>query len=673
MRFLNAILIKLCLGFVLGIYLGFVDGIELRFLVYSSIFLLALLIIFRWVWKSKLVFLYSSILLFMVLGCLTTYVHLPNNQQNHLINFNFGNFDALPVKAVVSEILRPNDYNHKFILNELTIDDQAYRGKILWQVSKDADISSLFVGQEVLLFSELHSFQKPRNPQYFDYAGFMKNRNVFAIINEDHFEIHPHNDISFIALSADYRRNIVLALKKAGFEDTYLDFMQALILGQKQAINKDTYNNFAEVGVVHILAVSGLHVGIVLIIIQFLLRPIRYLSKYGRSVMVVLSIIGLWGFAALAGFSPSVMRASTMFTFLALGQLSRRKSSSVNMLCLSAVVLLLIKPQFLFEVGFQLSYAAVFSIVMLYPVFSKLYQPTYKLPKLFVDTAYVSIAAQIGVLPFQLFYFHQFPGLFLLANIVVIPFLGILLSGGILCILLSLIGILVSPLVRLYATFLDVLIGFVDWLSAFKASVIQNIFFTTPMFISILVMVFFFILMIRDFKVREISIFLTAALAFSLVTVYEMTEIDKKSEFIIFYKYKASVIGVKQNTNLKIFSDASHLSEQDYFLKNYCLLNRIKTVEPMPLTNSFKIGSKHLLRIDSTGFYSPKLKADIVLLSESPDIHLGKLISQLKPEKIITDSKNYRTYVERWQLTAKQLEIPFHNVYTEGFISFSLP
>jgi len=673
MRFLNAILIKLCLGFVLGVYLGFADVVSLQWLLYVFLGLLVLLFVFKWVSQLKTAFLIVNILLFMVLGGITTALHIPKNQPQHIIHLDLSPSKAFSVQAEISEVLRSNDFNHKFILSDLEIEGKTYRGKVLWQVSKDINVSELYVGKKLLFYTNLKRFQQPKNPQYFDYAQFMHNRNVYAVIDDDDFETLPMMDFSINAISAKQRQNIVSALRKAGFKEEHLELMQALILGQKQAIDKQTYNEFAEAGVVHILAVSGLHVGIILLIIQFLLRPLLRLPQYGRPIMVILSILLLWCFAALAGFSPSVMRASTMFSFLALGQLNRRKTNSINMLCLSALVLLLIKPQFLFEVGFQLSYAAVFAIVMLYPVFSKMYQPRLKIPKLFVDTAYVSIAAQIGVLPFQLYYFHQFPGLFLLGNIVVIPFLGVLLSGGIFCILLSLLGILISPLVELYSWVLDALIDFVDWLSAFKAFVIQDIFFTTPMFLTLLVMVFLFSVMLREFRVKPISSFLIATLVFTMVTIDELAEIYQKSELIIFHKYRASVIGVKQRDRLNIYSDTSKVSDDDYWLKNYSLLNRIKRIEFQPLAYTYIIGNENLLRIDSTGFYASAFKADIVLLSQSPDIHLGKLIQKLEPKLIIVDGNNYKSYVKHWKQSAQKFKVPFHSTYEKGAFRHQFP
>ncbi|MBS3738054.1 MAG: ComEC family competence protein [Psychroflexus sp.] len=670
MRFLNFTLIKLCLGYIGGIYLGFLLNLQLKTLVFYGFSLVALMVVFRWLWNQKLLFLWSCILLFGVLGSLTTHVHLPQNKPNHLAHLDLKSQEDVTIQADISEILRSNTYNHKYLLDNLNIDNQAYQGKVLLNVSKDSVKHSLSLGSKIIMLSTLQPFRKARNPQTFDYAKFMQNRDVFAVIYEDKFDLIKGTDFNLSTNAGQWRLNIISALQDAGFKDKHLELIQALILGQKQAINKETYNEFAEVGVVHILAVSGLHVGIVFLILNFLFSPVLRL-QYGRLFKVLLTILFLWGFAALAGFSPSVMRAVTMFSFLALGQLFRRKTNSINMLCLSAVVLLIYRPQLLFEVGFQLSYAAVFAIVMLYPVLSKLYQPKYKIPKIFWDTAYVSLAAQIGVLPFQLYYFHQFPGLFLLGNLVIIPFLGVLISGGLFCMVLALLDILIFPFVKTYSFLLDLLVGYVDWLSQFKEFVFQEIFFTKPMFLGILLLVLSFMFMMREYKKSYIVVFSFSLLAFVLVSISEIAEIDKQSEFIIFHKNRQSLIGIKQGRQLQIFSDKTDNLTDTYLLSNYQLINRIDLTEIHTLKNSFKFNNQILTVIDSSGIYLEEVNPDVLILSQSPDIHLEKLIKTIQPKRIVADGNNYKSYVERWRQTAQKYNITFHSTYEEGY--FNLP
>ncbi len=672
MRFLNFTLIKLCLGFIGGIYLGFFIDLEFKTFVFFGLGLAILLVTFRWVWHQKSLFFWLSVVLFTLLGSFATHIHLPQNQLYHLKHLDFRSQENFVIQADVSEVLRANAYNYKFILDHLNIDHQPFHGKILLNVSKDSITEVLKPSDKITMVSSLQPFNKAKNPQTFDYAAFMQNRDVFAVVYEDQFEIFTQSDFKLTTSAEQWRLKIISALRDAGFKDQHLELIQALILGQKQAINRETYNEFAEVGVVHILAVSGLHVGIVFLILNFLFSPVLRF-KFGRPFKVLLTIFALWGFAALAGFSPSVMRAVTMFSFLAFGQMFRRKTNSINMLCLSAVVLLIYKPQLLFEVGFQLSYAAVFSIVMLYPIFSRLYQPKYKIPKIFWDTAYVSLAAQIGVLPFQLFYFHQFPGLFLLGNLVIIPFLGILIGGGLTCIVLALVGGLISPLVEVYALLLDLLVNYVNWLAQFKDFIFQDIFFTKPMFLAILIMVLSFIFMMREFKKSFTTVFLLSFLAFIVVSVSEISEIDRQSGLIVFHQNRQSIIGIKKGRQLQIFSDKTNKLSDTYLLSNYQLINRIDSIKIKPLQNSFKYKEQNLTIIDSSGVYLKEAKSDILILSQSPDIHLGKLIKSKKPKKIIADGNNYKSYVERWEKTAKKYDIAFYSTYETGSFSLNLP
>lgn len=672
MRFLNFTLIKLCLGFIIGVYLGFLEVLVFDYLLILGILSFGFLFVFRLVLKHKGLFLTAGITLFIVLGCLTTYIHLPKNQSHHLCHLDLQAEPYFSVSAYVDETLRPNAYNDKYILHDLQIDGQVYQGKILLNVPKSAQNKTINAGDKILLYASLLPFQAPKNPQSFDYGSFMKNRDVYAVMYEDTFEVFPQTGFSLNTWAARQRQNMVSSLGEAGFKDKHLDLIQALILGQKQAINKTIYDDFAEVGVVHILAVSGLHVGIVFLILQFLFKPFLRL-KNGRYFRVLLTILALWGFAALAGFSPSVMRAVTMFSFLSLGQLFKRKTNSINMLCLSAVALLIYKPQLLFEVGFQLSYAAVFAIIMLYPIFSKLYVPRYKVPKIFWDTAYVSLAAQIGVLPFQLYYFHQFPGLFLIGNLVIIPCLGILISGGIICITLALFGLLFSPLVDIYSFMLDLLLNYVEWLSQFKALLYQNLFFSKPMFIAILMMVFCFIIMMREFKKLQITVFLISTLAFMLISIHEFSKTHKTSELVIFHQNRQSIIGLKQGRQLQIFSDTTQIENDAYWLNNYKRLNRIQHTEIHPLKNTYIFNAKKLMLVDSTGVYWSKTHNPIVLLSGSPDIHLQKLIKAQNPQQIIADGNNYKSYVERWRKTAQKHNIPFYATYEKGYLHFSMP
>lgn len=665
MRFLNFILLKLCLSFVLGIYVGFYNylSISLSFLILFVF--LGLLLISKAVIKNKSLFLGVSFLTFFMLGYLKSQLQLPENMPQHFVHINLNKGHLYKVKAVVVQDLKNTAYNDKYVLSDLIIDENYYQGKLLLNVKRDSVSKALQVGDVLSFDQHIVAIQNSKNPQVFDYKAYLKHKGIYAQVNlKDDYLVVEHNHGLSVYASA-LRARIIAALQESGFKEKHIGLIQALLLGQKQNIDKDIYTTFADVGIVHILAVSGLHVGIIFLILKFVFN-LLFSVKLRRVMTPFSTIICLWGFAFLVGFSPSVTRAVTMFSFFALRDVFMRKSNSINVLFLSAVVLLLYEPNYLFDVGFQLSYAAVFSILCLYPVFSKFYRFQYKIPQVFLDTIYVSLAAQIGVLPFQLFYFHQFPSLFLVANFIVIPFLGILVSGGLLCIILALVGVLFEPLVQIYSWMLDMLLISTSWLSNYSQFVFKDIYFTRTMFVALMVLVLVFIVMIRRFKKLQILAFLSTAFVFSCIVVGESLNANRSLEFVVFQNYKSSLLAFKHTDRLTVFSMDASIDAQYYTLKNYRLLNAIKEVEVNALKNEYNFEGNTLSVIDSSGVYTDTAEERIILLSGSPDFHFEKLLKTQKIKAVIADGSNYNSYIERWKKTSAQYGITFHSTAESG-------
>jgi competence protein ComEC len=239
----------------------------------------------------------------------------------------------------------------------------------------------------------------------------MKHKDIYRYVTLDEgrelVNTIPQQGFNLLRWAEQVRDKIEVSLVKAVFEQQHVNVIKALILGQKQDLKRSTYQKFANAGIVYILAVSGLHVGIVLIILQYLFKPLNYI-RYGKGIMLILFF--LWGFALMAGFSPSVVRASLMLSIFAFAtDIFKRTTNTINLLALSMIIILIFYPKMIFQVGFQLSYTAVFGIIMLFQNLFKLYQPKFKLDKLAWSVVCVTISAQLAILPLVLYYFHQFP------------------------------------------------------------------------------------------------------------------------------------------------------------------------------------------------------------------------------------------------------------------------
>jgi len=246
--------------------------------------------------------------------------------------------------------------------------------------------------------------------------------------------------------------------------------LKALTIGQKSDLDPDVKENFSNSGTMHVLAVSGLHVGIFYGIFLFIFN--KLINTRWKYLIISFIVIQLWFYALITGLSPSVVRAVTMFSILALGKLIDRRSNAFNLVFASAFMILLFKPGLLFSVGFQLSYLAVLSILFFGPKLTRA-QPVWIPPKLWTLLA-ISLAAQIGTLPLSLYYFKQFPTYFLLSNLLVIPAVFIILNGAILFIAIGFIDFLQQGLAYLLDKFVNMMLLSVELLNKLPFNVITT-------------------------------------------------------------------------------------------------------------------------------------------------------------------------------------------------------
>ncbi|GAA0890970.1 ComEC/Rec2 family competence protein [Fulvivirga kasyanovii] len=301
-------------------------------------------------------------------------------------------------------------------------------GKIYLYIDKSQQLK---YGDQLLIKGKPGAIKPPQNPGEFDYKKFLSFKNIHHqdYLREGDFQLigSSQNPVSAFAFKARSWAAGVLAANVDS--DRELGIVQALVLGIKDDLDDDTQKAYAASGATHVLAVSGLHVGIIYGIIFFLLSRFQT-SARGRWIVAGICILVLWFYALLTGLSPSVLRAVTMFTFVIIGQATGRDSNIYNTLAISAFCILMYAPFLIMSLGFQLSYLAVLGIVYLQPRIYNLYAPDQLvLDKIWATTS-VALAAQLATAPLCLLYFHQFPTYFFLSNIIVIPgAMGVLCAG----------------------------------------------------------------------------------------------------------------------------------------------------------------------------------------------------------------------------------------------------
>ncbi|MCZ2277821.1 MAG: ComEC family competence protein [Bacteroidia bacterium] len=312
-------------------------------------------------------------------------------------------------------------------------------GRMLFYFRKSAWADSLQYGDKVIILSSPFRIEDPQNPEEFNYRRYLSFHNISSQVYADEKRILKTGaglGNPLIAFSLRLRQHFI------GIFDDYLTGKQekavaaAIILGFRDNLDIEQINAFASAGALHVLAVSGMHVGIIFLILELLFRWIDKFKKI-KSIKQFLLLLFIWFYAMLTGFSPSVLRASVMISVVLFGQLIYRKGNVYNSMFIAAFLLLIYNPYLITEVGFQLSFLAVFGIIAVHPVIFRWWEPEGWLLHKTWEITSVSIAAQLVTFPLGLLYFHQFPLLFFLSNLVVIPLAFIIMCAGLFLFFLS--------------------------------------------------------------------------------------------------------------------------------------------------------------------------------------------------------------------------------------------
>lgn len=315
---------------------------------------------------------------------------------------------------------------------------QNFDTKIVATIIKDSLARQLKPGQTIIFNSRIDSLNAPKNPFGFDYSQYLQLNGVQGSIflNSGEWQIDDESVRGIRQHALNMRQKLVDILRNAGLSGNEFGLASTLVLGYKNSIDAEVKQAYMNAGAMHVLAVSGMHVGIVCSVLEFLMTIL------GGSILLTLKriiiIVLLWAYAFITGLSPSVLRATVMFSFVMLARLINREISIYNSLAASAFLLLCIDPSLLFKASFQLSYAAVTGIVFFQPRITRLIRIRNKPLRYIWELTAVSIAAQISTLPFCLYYFERTPVYFWMSNIIVSP-------GAAVMIFLTMTLILVSP------------------------------------------------------------------------------------------------------------------------------------------------------------------------------------------------------------------------------------
>lgn len=570
------------------------------------------------------------------------------------------------IKMVLRERLKQSPTRQRYFADVMSVDNIATKGRILVHFDRSEFPEPLAVGTILKIDAPVVRHGKPKNPEQFDYGAYLEQKSVmaqvFARASGVKISQQPKTDIFYYA--DRIRHRIISNFEKSGVASSELAVIAALLLGQQQEIDREILRDYQLAGAVHILSVSGLHVGMILMFMQVVLQLFPNTGNY-RRFKLVLIVVSLWGFAVLAGLSPSVVRSVTMFSFVAIGMHLRRKTNVFHTLLVSMLLILLFEPAFLFDVGFQLSYLALFFILWVQPMLTDLWNPENAIVRYFWQIVTVSFAAQLGTMPLSIYYFHQFPGLFFLTNLIVIPLLSIAMALGVLAIIPALNTSIPVLLVSALSWSVSLLNDIIGWIASFEQFVWTNI----PMNRWIMLAGYFLIICaircLYEPAVSRVFAAMASALVFQCTLIAAQYQTQTAQHLVVFNAFKST--GIVNHNGRQITAYGNRKFIEGNMLQNYATAHFAKIRRGNPIKNLFFFKGRKIAIIDTTQVYPHDIRPDVLLIRQSPRLNLDRALQTIKPKLVVADASNYKTYVKLWKASCKKYKIPFHATAETGF------
>jgi len=528
-------------------------------------------------------------------------------------------------------------------------------------------------GDVLLISSSFNTIDPPYNPGEFDYKSYLANHQTYHqsfLKTDQQYLIDRRQGNPIISFALAFRKRLVDKFYKYIPDKEAAAFASTLILGYRAELSRELIEAYSKTGAMHVLSVSGMHVGIVFLVLSAVLKFMDK-TQNTRLTRAFLIISIVWFYALITGFSAPVCRAAVMLSFIVMGKALNKHQNTYNLIAISAFFLLLYNPFYLVDAGFQLSYLAVTGLVYFHPkIYQTIYVKNRPLDYLWSYSA-LSIAAQLATFPFSIYYFHQFPVYFLLSNLFLVFPVAVIMYAGFLFMFIP------SPMILYYTGII------LNWLiTATNNSLyfIENLPYSSwdgiwvnTFECALICLVILFI----SYAFRKMMLPIAVCLIILSVSLSLNWAENFNQDRIIFYnlRKKTGIAYISQGRSI-IISDI----EPSDKLINFSLLPAVKSRgshkeilyasddvfsgDSYSIDNNFyQFGSYRILRwnknFDNITFLKT-LIVDAVLLSGNPRITIKQVATCLDFNTIIIDANNPDHKIERWVAEAKELN---HSYY----------
>lgn len=537
---------------------------------------------------------------------------------------------------------------------------------------------SLQQGDYILFKNKLQDIHKSGNPGSFDYAAYCAVHHIFqrAFLKADEWRKAPGHRKDPAGFFAKVNARTRAVLKKYIPDKDAHGVAEALLLGYRTDIDDETWQAYTNTGIVHIIAISGMHMAMVYGSARWLFMLWPFFKKR-KSIAIMISMLLMWAFACITGLPASVTRAAIMFSFLGLGEMQEQRSNNINILAASAWCMLCFNPMLILDVGFQLSYLAVLSLILFY-------RPIYlciSVSHIIADRVWklvaMTLAAQILTLPLCLYYFHQFPLLFVFTNLFAVPLTSVILYFEIVLVVLHFI----KPLALLLGKTVSYLVVFVNktvlHLSDLSFAVWSGIYLT---WIQLLLMLFFtgvFTLALFTRKTKPLVIAAMLMFIFCFTLLLRQFEILGQHKLIVYNVQSQSCVEfISQNRYFHADKDSvvKKVNHEVFTLKPAHTLfglsqsdSTLSAVYKNESLELFSFRGKTIMRLANTHFHADSLlTVDVLIVSGKCDLRAAWLAQQISTRQIVLDSGIPYWKMEALKKELKNTGIPLHIVNEKG-------
>ncbi|WP_419800693.1 ComEC/Rec2 family competence protein [Mucilaginibacter sp.] len=656
------LLMPLLAGIFLGVVFPF-DGllIALKIIIYANVLVFFLLNLTYQKWKIYRKPWLGSVIIHVFLFCCGILFAEQNKEINQNNHFSKQKADALLL--IIKQEPRQNGDLLRF---NARVAHTVFRGKI------SAASGSLLVtlklnpnqktqlsyGDELLVSNQYKPVDAPFNPAEFNYKMWLQHQNIYfqTYLNPNQYQfIAADKGNPVIANSLKIRKLMVDKFQHYLHNQNAIAVASTLILGYRADLSQDVLQAYSKTGTMHVLSVSGMHVALVYLIIELLLR---FLTHKRSTVLLkaFISIALIWFYALLSGFSPAVCRAAVMISFVICGKTYNRHISMLNILLVSAFMLLLYNPNFITDVGFQLSYLAVFGLILLQPVIKNSLNIKQKYLRKLWSLLSVSLTAQIITFPLSVFYFHQFPVYFLLSNLFIVLPSMLIMYIGITFLAFSHVPIIAKPLAFLLEKTIIGMNSGLFWIENIRFGSWDKLWISTAEYLllyAIIACVFCWTVYRKNLLLKLNAVFIILFLAgfsykrFRSANQQEIVILNLRKNFGLICKNGNEAFVI---TDLQTSDKSFRYSVQPFL--DSCRAENIHLLKPgQDFSNAVFSRQKSLLQFKNKlifivdrqfeqQHFLQKIKADVVLITGNPKISLNQITRNLIFDLLVVDATN---------------------------------